>query len=188
MARSLTGREKFAVAVLIVIVAGGLWFIMHREGGLFGSGAPAAVAEGELPGEAPVLAKDLLAHDAEVYDPGGRDLFKYYTPPPPPEPVRPPPPPPPPPPTPVVKPRPPGPPPEPAPPKPDFAYIGYLGPQNRKIAVFERGDEIFDHQQGEVIDGRFKLEQFGYRSVVLAYLEPRWAGKTTELHMDKGRR
>lgn len=102
----------------------------------------------------------------------GRDPFRFYQAPPPPAP----------PPSPPARPRPapvpvaPQPPPPPAqppvprPPPVDLTYLGSFGPQDRPIAVFTDGTEIFNVRQGDVIAGKFRVERIGYESADLAFI------------------
>jgi hypothetical protein len=158
---------------------------LSGDGMGFGGGADEQTEEPRVFGEAPVVRMDLLARAAEGFEAGGRNLFDYYTPPPPPRPKpkpKPPPPkpkprrtppqPPPPPPTAVVK----------APP-PEFHYLGYLGPKEEKIAVFDGGDGVMLARIGDVIEDEFRLVEFSHDSVTMAYTDQQWKGMTTELKL-----
>jgi hypothetical protein len=79
--------------------------------------------------------------------------------------------------------RPSGPPPDPPPPVPGFIFLGYIGPKQDKIAVFEEGQEIVLARVGEVVQNRFRVVEFKFQTVVLGYEEDRYKGKTTELRM-----
>jgi hypothetical protein len=138
-------------------------------------------------GKAPIVRMDLLAHDVEEFESPGRDLFDYYTPPK--KTVAPPPPPP--------KPKPererplPGPPaapPRPAvvgPPKPSFNYLGFLGPKEARIAVFDtgKGSDLMLARIGDVLEDKFTLLEFKYEKVVIGYTDDRFKGQTAELEM-----
>jgi hypothetical protein len=133
-----------------------------------------------------------LDRPIEDYDPRGRNLFQYYTPPPrEPDPTPPP----------IATPIPtpfPTPPPErferpsapvqPRPPQVGFTLLGVLGPKDRKIAIFEIASNMVLAQQGEVVQQQFRLEGFGYESVILGYTDERFQGQTTELKLIPGSR
>jgi len=104
------------------------------------------------------------------YQPG-RDPFRFYQAPKPP---------PPPPPKPVERPAPEPtktvtPPPQvpagPQPPPIELEYLGSFGPQERPIAVFTDGEEIYNVRLGDVIDGKFRVVRIGYESVDLAFVD-----------------
>lgn len=185
MARRLNPRERGLLVVLALgaVVVG--YFKIRSGGSLFG--APPAAEEKETKpwGEPPVVEMALLTRATTDYDANGRNLFDYYVPPPPRvEYVAPPPPPPPPqPPVFEVQQRPFLPPPEPAPPQPSFLYLGYLGPKEKKIAVFSSGEDILLAQVGDVVQEQFRLLEFRYEAVVMGYEDAPHKGKTTELKM-----
>jgi len=141
---------------------------------------------------APVVRLDRLASLETNYDPDGRNLFQYYTPPPPvrerkipppvvrPEPVKSKPPP-----RPPVK-RPDPVPTGPTPPAITFSYLGFLGPQHQKIAVFEDGKELVVARAGDVVKNQFRVIEFGYETVVMGYTDDRFSDKTTELKQKPG--
>jgi len=186
--RKLTSREIF----LIVVVAGlaVIGWIYGRDGGLGGAGVKANEL-GELKyTEPPVVELARLEQVAVDYDSKARNLFSYYTPPPPPRKPQPqvkkPPP--------VVRQAPPSraamptvrpPVQELKPPRPNFRYIGFLGPKDNKIAVLEQGDEVLLAAIGEVIEEQYKVVDFKYEMLVIGYTAERWAGKTTELPMKR---
>jgi hypothetical protein len=136
----------------------------------------------------PVVQMALLTRAAEDYDPAGRDLFKYgQRPAPPPDPdierrkqeaakrreearrkaeAKPPPPP-----------RPTG----PRPPRIDFAYLGYLGPKDDKIAVFEENQEVTLARAGETLYDNFRVVDIQYESVVIGFTDPRFEARTETL-------
>lgn len=182
--RNLQRREQILLGLLVLA---GLWMVVAKSGGGFGLGGGAPVTEAlpPLAAEAPVVERDLLLVAAVEYDPGGRNLFQYYTPPKPKPAYTPPPAPPPRPPTPppVVKQREP---PKPAPtgpkaPTPSFRYIGTMGSKENKIAFFEDTEELMMAQLDEVITEPFKLVEFKFGSVVLGYTDARFKDETTEL-------
>jgi hypothetical protein len=190
MSRKLTAREKLLLGVLAI--GGGLSLFALR-GDRLGLGGPTdggPFATGPA-GEPPVVRMDLLAREAAEFADGGRNLFDYYTPPPPPPPPYVPPPPAPPPPPRVIKPPPPprdpGPPPPPKPPLPDFKYLGYLGPKDARLAVFEVDEETeapLLARVGDVVREDFRLIEFRYESVIFGYTDERFAGRTAELAME----
>jgi len=183
--RKLNTREKVLLGLLTAAGIAG-WFGMRGSGIGFGGASEGPEALGPISGEPPVVRVDLLAQDQVAFDPNGRNLFAYYTPPAPkrarPKPKAPPAPPPAPPPkkrsTPkskVAK--------EPQPPTPDFSYVGYLGPKDSKIAVFSVGEELQVARVGEVVQAQFELREFRYDSVVFGFTDPQFQGKTTELKL-----
>lgn len=189
MARRITGREYFLIAVLVA--AGGIAYYTMRGPGGASSDGDETTAASDL-GDPPVVQMTRLTGTTEDYDPQGRDLFKYYTPPPPPPPA------PPqrkvaaPPPQREVKPPPPRPttpevrgPSTPQPPRIPFQYIGLLGPKDSRIAVFEQGEEILVARAGEVLNDQFRVVEFKYEAVVMGYTDKRFSDKTTELKMKR---
>ncbi|NIW73914.1 MAG: hypothetical protein GWN08_01410, partial [Gemmatimonadetes bacterium] len=73
---------------------------------------------------------------------------------------------------------------KPIPPKPDFTYLGYLGPKDNRIAVFDLGEEEpILAQAGDVIAEAFTVVEFKYQSVVLGFTDERFKDETTELEM-----
>ena len=187
MALKLSGREYFLLGVLFVAAA---FVLFWRDGGpLFERDAEGAARTAAL-GDAPHVNWDRLTAESEAYDPGGRNLFQYYTPPPPrvarearPEPVRKPPP--------VrakavprvteQKPT------RPVrrPPSVSFKYLGFLGPKDDKIAVFEKGQDLELVRLGEIVQEEFRLVDFKYEGVVIGYVDERFADQTTELRMSR---
>ncbi len=172
------------LGVLLVVTAVVLWNL--RSGGLgFGGNAAAVVTESAPLGEPPIVRMDLLALTSEEYDPSGRNLFSYYTPPR--KQVK----------KPVVKKPPPKPTSRPTPPPrknripvtkptdrlptPTFSYIGYIGPKDRKIAVFDDSGEILLAAEGEVVQEEFRVAEFKYETVVMSFTDKKFQGKTTEL-------
>lgn len=186
MARKLSGRELFLVGVLVV--AAGAVLFWRDDGPLSGRTADQPDAVAKL-GDAPQVHWDRLFAEAEGYDPGGRNLFQFYTPPPP-APVRQAPP------KPIVRPATPAQAPSQivkAPPKPtlqrpptiSFKYLGYLGPKDDKIAVFEQGQELQLARVGEIVQKDFRLVDFKYEGVVIGYVDERFRDQTTELRMSR---
>jgi hypothetical protein len=181
--RSLSNREKIMVVVLGVAAV-----IAYRAltGEGIGFGGPAAEnREARTFGEPPVVRMDLLAQGRDDFDPKGRNLFNYYTPPPAKPKYKPPPPPPPPRQVKRAIPPPPPPPKKPAPqaPAPNFSYLGFLGPKDEKIAVFDGAEGVFLARAGEVLDKEFRLVEFKHDSVMMSYTDKKWDGRTTELKL-----
>lgn len=183
--RQLNTREKAMLGLLAVAGIAG-WFGYRDSGVGFGGAGAGAEALPPINGEPPVVRVDLLAQDPVAFDPSGRNLFAYYTPPAPkkqrPKPKAPPPPPPAPPKkkkaTPkreVIK--------EPQPPTPEFSYVGYLGPKDDRIAVFTAGEEMLVARVGEVVEELFELREFRYETVIFGFTDPQFQGKTTELKL-----
>jgi hypothetical protein len=191
--RSPNQREWVLLGLLAVVLLGMLYL---RSGGIGGgAGARSGGAAPEL-GEVPQVHLDWLSQPAEQYDPQGRNLFAYGPPPstgratPPPPPQRQPPP--------RIE-RPPRvePPPQrqpqparatgPQPPKPSFKYLGYLGPKDNRIAVFEPGGtekQMLLAGAGDVVEREFRVVEFKYEVVVLGYTDSRFAGQTTEITIE----
>jgi hypothetical protein len=187
--RKPTPRETFFI---VVLVAFGIVYLAYKdEGGLFGGGAEEA-RKPRAVGIAPIVHMAELSARTEAYDPQGRNLFEYYTPPPPPR-AKP-----------AVRPQqqqtqPKVQPTRQAPtramqdraqvnaglqpPKINFKYLGFLGPKDDKIAVFENGEEMLLARAGETIEQDFKVVEFKYESVVMGYVDNRFKDMTTELNM-----
>ena len=181
-------RREFGMLALLGVVAIGLLYF--GEGNILSGGTAVDVEpSGELD-EAPVVYLSRLGLDPEGYNPQGRDLFKYGPPPrvhrpvPPPV-VR----------QPTVRPqrqppkpqvRPPAPkvdraPVGPRPPKPDFKYLGFLGPKGNRIFVFADGEDLMLARVGETVQQEFKVVEFKYEAVVMGYTDERFTDMTTEL-------
>jgi hypothetical protein len=185
--RRLNRREQVLLGVLVL---GGLalHYGLQSDGGLFGRPERKPLPDARELGAPPLVRMDLLAALAVDYEPGGRSLFDYYVPPRPAPEIKPPPPRPQPPPVVEAPPIPPPPklPPRPAgPPPPDFRYIGAFGPKDRLIAVFDGGkDGVMLARVGDVVQERFKVLEFKYETVVLAYLDQQYSGQTAELKLN----
>lgn len=83
-------------------------------------------------------------------------------------------------------PPPPGPPPPPPPPQAPpigLKLVGYLGPPNRRIAVFLSGNDIVLGRQGEVVDGKFRVLAIGPDSVEMGYSDPLFKGQKKRLDL-----
>ena len=59
----------------------------------------------------------------------------------------------------------------PAPPELSLEYLGNFGPSQRKIAVFSNGQQIYNVQEGDVIDGKFIVARIGYESVDVRFVD-----------------
>jgi hypothetical protein len=184
--RKLNPRE-YVLVVLLGVVAVFL-FYYNRDARLGGGQSDSLAGEDLNFGDPPWVRLDLLAGQLEGYDPEGRDLFKYYTPPPPKrEVVRQPP-------TPVKSPprQPVRQPPTrkvdtgPRPPAISFIYLGYLGPKNGKIAVFEDGEQVMLARSGEVVKDHFRVVEFGFEAIVMGYVDERFKDRTSELPQKVG--
>ena len=185
--RKLNPRE-YTLVILLGVVA--IFLFYYNRDARLGGGPSGSLAGEDLKfGNAPWVRLDLLAGQLEGYDADGRDLFKYYTPPPPkPKPVvRAPP-------KPVERPPQPRvkrePPPRvdtgPKPPAINFVYLGYLGPKNGKIAVFEDGQDVVLARAGEVVKDQFRVVEFGFEAVVMGYVDERFKDQTSELQQKAG--
>jgi len=180
--RKLSTREYVLMALLTAVAVLLLYLRPDSGVGSAGSGDP---GEDLKLGDAPVVNLARLAGHIDAYDAEGRNLFQYYTPPPPRVAERPAPPPPKriePPPTPVIQTnRPPPTPSGPTPPPINFTYLGFLGPKENKIAVFEDGQDLLLARAGEVVKQQFRVLDFGYETVVMGYTDERFANQTQEL-------
>jgi hypothetical protein len=187
MALKLSGREYFLLGVLIVAAG---FVLFWRDGGPLFERSEDGKARAAALGDAPLVHWDRLVAEPEAYDPGGRNLFQYYTPPPPrtaPQRIE----------RPVARKAPP-PRPQPRrvttptttgqtvrPPTVSFKYLGFLGPKDDKIAVFEKGQELELVRVGEIVQKDFRLVDFKYEGVVIGYVDERFADQTTELRMSR---
>jgi hypothetical protein len=197
MARNPSRREVRLLVGLGVVVV--VWFLM-RGGPTFQRGEAAAEADQlAAMADAPTVRMDLLEPRDAEFDQAGRDLFKYGKKPltaeelarlaaqrraqeerveqqrkaaeerraqaqrPPPQPAR----------------RPAG----PSLPRIDLTYLGYLGPKDDRIAVFEDGDQVVLARTGEVVKDDFRVVEIQYESVVMGYTRPDLENKTQTLKM-----
>jgi hypothetical protein len=62
------------------------------------------------------------------------------------------------------------PPPKPQPPIFPYTYMGYIGPANRRVAVFTDGQVTINRLEGEVLDDKFIVAQIGYESVEIRFI------------------
>jgi hypothetical protein len=58
----------------------------------------------------------------------------------------------------------------PHPPEFDLQYLGRFGPPDKQIAVFTRGREIFNKQEGDVIDNQFIVTHIGDEAVEIRFV------------------
>jgi hypothetical protein len=186
--RKLSTREY----VLLGLLGSAAAFLLYlRPDGGVGSAGRGGLGEDLDLGVPPVVNLDRLAGHVDAFDSDGRNLFQYYTPPPPRvQPVERPPAPPPridPTPPPVVqtvaRPSVPLP---PAPPPITLTYLGFLGPKDNRIAVFEDGPDLLLARAGEVVKHQFRVLDFGYETVVVGYVDERFRGQTQELPQQAG--
>ena len=187
--RQLSRREYTLLGLLAL--AGVVLFYFAPKAGIGGAAGHESFGDVAKLGEAPVVNLDRLAGRTDRYDPDGRNLFQYYTPPPP---VVAPPPTPPPTPRPIATPPPVmvnRDPPDgrayrPQPPAINLTYLGFLGPKDNRIAVFEDGQEMLLAKKGEVVKQQFRVVDFGFETVVMGYVDERFRGETQELPQQAG--
>ena len=55
-------------------------------------------------------------------------------------------------------------------PKIDLTYLGTFGMKQQPIAVFVRGNDIFNAVSGDVLDGAFIVDSIGFESVELKFV------------------
>jgi len=201
--RKLTRRESILLGAVALAAIAYLAYVSERA--MSSRSAELAGAEvGELLADtAPVVPMGLLASAVDDYDRNGRDLFKYSKRPPTAEELeaerlrrlaalkaqeeaarkrrqadearqeaaanRPPPPPP----RAVEK----------QPPRIPFQYIGYLGPKNDRIAVFQEGEDLLLARRGEPLQDLFTVVDIRYESVVMGFTDPEFESRTRELPM-----
>ncbi len=56
------------------------------------------------------------------------------------------------------------------PPNFSYKYLGYFGPEEKKLAVFSDGKEIIDVFEEETISDKFILKKIGYESVTIGFV------------------
>jgi hypothetical protein len=212
MARKVSAREGVLFGALVAATLVYFWLSSKPEPGTRSfAGKSAAARKGKDDAfRPPVVRMDLLASRTETYDERGRDLFKYSQRPPSAAEVRrlreeavrrqremeeanrraaeeavrrqkemedqakqialhPPPPPP------------------PTPPAINLRYLGYLGPKDNRIAVFEDGKELVVARKGEVVKDQFKVVDVKWDTVVMGFVKPEFKGMTQELAMTRGK-
>ena len=186
--RKLSARESVLLVFLGIVAV--MIFYYNRDAGLGGRELDGLAGEDLKFHDAPWVRLDRLAGEQEGYDPAGRDLFKYYTPPPPPRKQVAAPTPPPvnrePPPVPVRRPTQPRTDTGPKPPGINFTYLGYMGPKDGKIAVFEEGNTVMIARTGDVVKDQFRVVEFGFETVVMGYVDERFKDQTSELRQKAG--
>lgn len=211
MARKLSTREATLLAVLGLAAAVALYVAMGAKDTPGGSLRAKALDAGKKQGETaqdkpPVVHTELLAVGIESFDPSGRDLFKYAPRPPSPREIRrareeaerrrrdaeiaakraaedearrrveeeararelalhP------------------LPPPPPTPPSVTFRYLGYLGPKDAKVAIFEDGKDLLLARKGEIVKEQFRVVEIKWETVVVGFVKPEFKGQTRELAM-----
>lgn len=72
------------------------------------------------------------------------------------------------------------------PPWPKFKYVGFVGPRDRRIAVFDEGGEVLLAQVGDVIAGQYEVVRFDYEAILLAIVGGPFDGRTVTLRQEKG--
>lgn len=212
MARKPSVREGVLLGALLVATATYFYVTTGPDaGGRSGSAKSGAAKKGKSEGpHPPVVRMDLLAGRTESYDGNGRDLFQYTQRPPSAEEIRrlreeaarrqkemeeanrraveqaqreqkeseerarqlvlnPPPPPP------------------PMPPAITMRYLGYLGPKDNRIAVFEDGSEMLVAKKGDIVKGQFRVVDVKWDTVVMGFVKPEFKGITQELAMMRGK-
>ena len=201
--RKLTRRESMLLGGVAIAAIAYLAYVSERA--MSSRSAELAGADvGELLADtAPVVPMGLLASAVEDYDRNGRDLFKYSKRPPTAEELeaerlrrlaalkaqeeaarkrreadeaR----------QEAAANRPPPPPPRPAekqPPRIPFQYIGYLGPKDDRIAVFQEGQDLLLAKRGEPLQDLFTVVDIRYESVVMGFTDPEFESRTRELPM-----
>jgi hypothetical protein len=187
--RQLSQREYVLLGLLAL--AGVILFHFAPKGGIGAAGHESFGDVARL-GDEPVVHIDRLAGRTDDYDSQGRNLFQYYTParravePPPMSPSAPKQP---------TTPRSPVDDREPAhprqpseaqPPAINLTYLGFLGPKDKPIAVFEDGKEMLLARRGDVLRQQFRLVDFGHRTVLMGYVDERFRGATQELPQRSG--
>ncbi len=175
--------------MLLAVLAFGtgvLWFGLENDRSR-NTGAGESWPSLEVPGDVPSVRLGLMALDAVGLRPRTRDLFKFYEPPRAPVTIVP---------DPIVlthvdppsfdaggRSRPVV---VPAAPEPEFVYLGFLGPRERKIGVFEHGKDLVLARIGDVVDEGFELMEFRYEAVLLRRLGGKHRGETTTLRKHSG--
>ncbi len=206
MARKLSARETVLFVLLGVAGVAYLWYAT-KPGGAPSAAAARAEEGGRKPAgldKPPVVRMDLLAHDAPEQEAGIRDLFKYSPRPPSAAEVArlraeaaaraaaakraaeqaailaeqqrkadeerakea------------VLHPQPP---PPPQPPPINVRYLGYLGPKDDKIAVFEDGKDMALARKGEIVASQFRVVDIKSQTVVMGFVRPEFKGQTREI-------
>jgi hypothetical protein len=58
----------------------------------------------------------------------------------------------------------------PKPPPFTLTYLGYFGPESRKIATFKDGKAVINVKEGDVLQGKFIVAKIGYESVDIKFV------------------
>ncbi len=189
----LSRRERIGLVTLLALCAGAALLVQLPESG---SGIGYPVGTSAVPAEdAPVVFLDGLNRSAGQVSVTGRDLFGFASrpsagrqgtlqpqpaaPAPPvkpsrgtagvatPQPIKR-----------TVKPAVAG------PPVANFRYLGFLGPADRRIGVFEAGGELLLARAGEALQQDFVVKGFGHEEVELGYADAAFAGRSQRLELD----
>jgi hypothetical protein len=67
-----------------------------------------------------------------------------------------------------------------------YEYVGYLGPKDDRIAVFQDGEVVHLARTGELLQGAFRVVEIRYESVVVGYTDREFEARTRELPMIGG--
>ena len=59
---------------------------------------------------------------------------------------------------------------KPKPPEFTWEYLGNFGPANKRIAVFSDGKQVYNAQEGEVLERKFIVARIGYESVDIKFV------------------
>ncbi len=212
MARKVSMREGVLLGVLAAAMLAYFWYSSKPAPSARSAAGRSASAtkEKEDAVRAPVVRMDLLASQSAAYDERGRDLFKYSQRPPSAAEVRrlreeaarrqkemeeanrraaedaarrqkeaevqakel------------ALHPPPPAP---PTPPAINLRYLGYLGPKDNRIAVFEDGKDLLVARKGDVVKSQFKVVDVKWDTVVMGFVKPEFKGITQELAMMRGK-
>jgi hypothetical protein len=79
--------------------------------------------------------------------------------------------------------RPPPPPPKPEPPPITYKFIGYIGPQNAKVAVLYDGTDTLFVRAGETLPKGIKVLEIGYESIKFGFTDPQFREESRTLPM-----
>ena len=71
------------------------------------------------------------------------------------------------------------------PPTVPFKYIGFLGPVEERIAVFENSGQIVIASPGEALSEELILREIGFEKAVVGFTDERFTGQTAELPLDR---
>lgn len=79
--------------------------------------------------------------------------------------------------------RPPPAPPKPEPPPIPYKFIGYIGPQNAKVAVLYDGTDTLFIRAGETLPKGIKVLEIGYESIKFGFTDPQFKNESRTLPM-----